>query len=176
MAPTQLATEVAALHAYCLDILATTDAGAPSLEYVSPGEAALDCDCDGNGQLTTWVQGLGEAPTSPQGPTDVLQRARFRAQPMVTIQVLVARCLSIAEGANLLPPDEMSLAAIEVQDDAWAIWNGVMRAVEREELFAKCSPFQRVSAVPLPVQGGCIGWVITFSVNIPGYAPIPEGT
>lgn len=174
MAPTLLTTEGQALHVACEEILATTDAGTPGLSHYYGGPPSIEC-CD-DGMLAVYAAGIGTEFTGPTVGTAGGKRARYGASLFARWIIITTRCVPLDE-QGLPDFDNGADGAFEaIGDDAWALWNGLMRRVEREELFAICHSFTRESAVPLPIQGGCGGWTITVSAHLPGYSPEPAGT
>lgn len=139
--------------------------GAPARSYVSAGLPVDDC-CE---QIVVWVDPVGLRP----GRSDA-KRAAFVTE--VTIHVQTGRCLPMPEvsptGAVTLPEAAaLEAAAAQVNADGWALWNGILGAIYREEIASRCLD---VDAGPLSARsasGGCGGWTLTIRAGLLGYTP-----
>jgi hypothetical protein len=174
MAPGLLTTETEELHTACEEILATTDAGVQGLSHWYAGAPSIEC-CD-DGMLAVWPGGVGVQLTSPSVAGADRKKSRWGSMLLARWTIVTTRCVPLDDQGMPDFSNGAEEAFTSIHDDVWALWNGLMRRVERELLFAKCHDFVRESAIPLPLQGGCGGWTISVSAWLPGFSPEPEGT
>lgn len=145
------------------DALAETVGGTPERSYVSPTEPAFDC-CP---FLTVYVSALGEAPTSEVGIGG--RRSTTGSVILATYQVIAVRCApEPGTGTGLPSLQSIESAAQAVMEDGWALWNRMRAAVRCGEMFSECSEVYLDGGVPIPEQGGCVGWQFTIRAAIPG--------
>jgi hypothetical protein len=152
----------------CEDALATTDAGAPSNVYMDASIPALDC-CP---ELCVVALPLGEDTTSPLAPTpETALRTTFGNVILATYAIFATRCAAVPQKNGQPPtPAEKSAVARMVQQDGWALWNGVRHAVANGEIFDTCTGVYFDGVRILNAQGGCVGVIMTVRAMIPGIA------
>ena len=86
------------------------------------------------------------------------------------------RCAPTVQGANGLPPlAEIEAVAREVEEDGWSLWNTLRHAIADGVIFGDCSEVFFDGGVPIPEQGGCVGWRFIIRAAISGI-PNPEGS
>lgn len=150
-----------------VDSLALTDAGAPTLQRITPGPPAFDC-CP-----FVSVHGgfLNEAPTGTGegGPLAPAHRVTLAAQLVYTVVITVVRCVPVPDD-DMTPPnaEAEALAARTVNQDMWALWNGLSAALRAGILSERCAGAWREGATAITSTGGCGGWVLTYRVPIDG--------
>lgn len=154
-----------ALLAVCETALEATEEGAPPA-YLSAAAPAFDC-CPA---LIVHVSRLAEASTSPVGPGEApARRVTLGSVILVTYVIDILRCAANPKGTNSLPsPTAMTAVAHVVEQDAFAIWNGIRHAVQDGDLFETCLGVHYDGGVPIREQGGCVGWSFTIRASIPG--------
>lgn len=158
---TELAGEVLDVATACLD---ETTAGAPDLRYISPALPAYDC-CPA---LIVAVAAITEEVTSPLGPMDTGQRSRFGRVNLVAFTVAALRCAPSMDPNGNVVVSEITAAATEVQEDAWALWNGFYHAIQNGEFEGKCSDVHFDRGIAITEQGGCVGWSFQFRALLDG--------
>lgn len=167
---TTLADFASELLSLANDCLSTTPAGAIDRAFVSPSLPALDC-CP---QLTVDVRSLTLEVTAPTTPLTALGHRLSVSQSalyVATLVITVVRCTPVIEQNSLPSITDMEAAATAANEDLWAIWNGVATAKRAGTLFGGNCPALYVDPpVPLPAEGGCVGWVIPYRPAIDGYA------
>lgn len=152
----------------CHEALATTQEGAPTRYFISPGPPAWDCP----DQLTVHVGGPSVADTLPQGVLDPGHRATVTGQVnLVVLTATILRCApTVDDDGNFPTPQQLDAASTVLLDDLWAIWNYVRSAKTNDALFP---PREREliqdPAIALAPQGGIAGWQITVRVQLGGY-------
>lgn len=160
------------LLAVAVAALATTDAGAPAVQFVSPGEPALDCP----EMVAVHVTGLQVEPTQPATPAPAAGH-RQQAPGMVQLAgfaITISRC---APGPNpprsqLPPADAISAVARQTNQDIWAVWNHLYWLARDGSLFGgACSEFYFDAPTPLTISGQSAGWVARLRTRIDGYQP-----
>lgn len=148
------------------DALALTDAGAPALQFVSPGPPAFDC-CP---FVSTHGFTLAEAPTStPGGPLAASARVQNVAVLLYSVVVTAIRCVPVPD-SNGNPPsaEAQALAARAINQDIWALWNRLSADLRSGYLADRCPGAFRDGALAVNNSGGCGGWTLTFRVPLPG--------
>lgn len=148
----------------CEDAIALTQAGVPERVYVSPAPPAFDCE-----QLTLFVNGLFEAPTSPLAPIEeTALRGKFGNVILVSYIIDVVRCS--ASGTLTAPPAASALTAVAhtVEDDMFSLWNGVRHAHEDGDIFDGCLGVHFDGITPLRDEGGFCGCEMRLRASIPG--------
>lgn len=162
---TSLSDYADAVLGVAVDSLATTTAGAPDRAYVSPAQPTFDC-CP---MLTVVVTGLSEASTSPTTPAEIpARRTDFGSVILAGYAVWALRCAPVIENGQLPSPSEIAAVALEVQEDGWALWNGLRHAHRRGDIFDGCLGVHFDGGVPINEQGGCVGWLFQIRAMIPG--------
>lgn len=146
--------------------LATTDEGVPPLSYITLDDPAYDC-CPA---LIVHITGLQEALTNPIVPAEATAlRPKLGGVILVSYAITVLRCAASPGNNGALPSvSAMMEAAAQVQQDGWALWNGITHAFNDGEIFDRCQGFHRDALVPVREQGGCVGWQFNLRAMIPG--------
>ena len=154
--------------ALCADLLATTAGGTPDLAYVYPVRPPIDC-CPA---LIVFMERLTEEQTSPLTPPAATgHRAAFGRLNLVTLTVWALRCsprVNDDGSVNLL---NVLTSAQEVQQDGWALWNGIYRAIRNGDFKDLCADVHFGDARPIAEQGGCCGWSFSIRAELDGYSP-----
>ena len=161
----------------CDDATATTIGGRVSEQpngrvFLAAALPALDC-CP---QLTVHVGGLGIENTTPTTPvTAPSHRLTTTGMLMLAVYIVtVVRCQPASSDQRGNPPTPAALqaAAIQSDQDLWAIWNAVAVAHNAGDLFGgRCPALYFDPPTPLLVEGACGGWEIPFRAAIDGYTP-----
>lgn len=149
----------------CENSLSLTVAGAPQRVYVSPAAPAFDCE-----QLTLFVSGLAEAPTSPLSPIEeIALRGKLGNVILAGYIIDVVRCSANPISIDQ-PPPAASLTAVAhtVQDDMFALWNGVRHAHADGDIFDGCLGVHFDGITPLRDEGGFCGCEMKLRASIPG--------
>lgn len=146
--------------------LATTDSGAPVEAFVSAiAPPTFDC-CP---MLAVAVTGLAEAPTKPGSPAEsVARRTTYGNIILAGYGIWALRCAPTVDGRQLPTMAQKVASADEVEQDGWALWNGIRHAVANGELFETCTGVHFDGGQPITEQGGCVGWVFRLRAMIPG--------
>lgn len=162
----------ALLLAVSQSALGNTTEGSPTLAYIAPAPPAFDC-CPA---LIVFTQSIGEEATSPFGPPMATgRRDSFGRVDLVGLVVLVLRCApKVQKDGTVLTADIMDVATI-VQEDGWALWNGITCAIKNDIFLGKCADIHLDSARAINEQGGCVGWAMTLRAEIGGI-PCEAGT
>lgn len=152
----------------CAEALALTPAGAPAMQFVSPGLPAFDC-CPflavSGSSLGVDFTGGAFGPAANAGHAATYQRSN-----LVGFTVWPIRCAP-AQGANGKPPPvaNKDAAARTIMSDAWTIWNVIMYAIRNDVIWdGRCSEVYFDQAVPVDPEGGCVGWRIPIRVHLGG--------
>jgi hypothetical protein len=149
------------------DALSETSGGTPPRSYVSASEPAFDC-CP---FLTVYVSALTED-TTGVGPGGVAGGHRTGRGSIIlaTYQILAVRCAAAYGngGVDIPTPEAIEAVAQLVTEDGWSLWNRIRSAVKCEEIFGTCSEVYFDGGVPIPEQGGCVGWRFTIRAALPG--------
>jgi len=126
----------------------------PDRQYVSHNEPAGDL-CE---ELVAWVDPVVDV--APQPSRIVRHEA--------TMHVDLTRCVPAATNDTPVPPaDELTTSAVDLADQAWAIWRGlVARWTAHDAPFGICEQVTFVDLVPLEPQGGFATWRATFRATI----------
>lgn len=170
---TSLYDLAAELLAASASILATTTAGAPSIQYVSAGPPAYDC-CD---QLTVDVGILTYGPFNADVIAgDAYARLTDNVVNLVPLNVTHLRCANAKPtgGVKVTLPQaaKMTLDAQTVYEDGWVLWNGLRGAARTGALFegTPCRIFALSGAQVIAPEGGCVGFGVTLVVELDGYS------
>jgi hypothetical protein len=155
----------------CDDVLATTSGGQIARKGVVPWQPALDCE-----MLAVSFTTLGLGATAPGAPLLATARRHvYGALNLIGFVIHIARdCVPVAKGTRGGPPDmaENQVAAFEMSEDVWAIWNALPDAMEQGELFGgRCSELFMDNAAAIPASGQIAGYTISIRASIPGYTP-----
>jgi hypothetical protein len=145
-------------------ILDTTPALAPTSQFLSPSRPAIDCEF-----LAVQITRLAEDTTSPLGLTDMKRRNHFGNIILATFVIYVARCAPEMVGAN--PPTDAAktASALTVQEDGWALWNGIREY--QDSLFDGCLGVYFDGGIPIQEEGGFMGWQFQIRASVEGYDP-----
>lgn len=176
-----MASTVVTLADYADQILAetisaldTTDAKAPAVQEVSPGEPSLDCP----EMVAVWVVGLGFEQTQPSTPAPAAGY-RFKApyaMNLAAFGLIITRCQPTpGPPRNSLPSEAVITAhARTLNQDLWAAWNWMYQRKEQGDfLGGTCSAFYLDPPSPIALQGQTAGWRMQFRARIDGYNPVP---
>lgn len=155
----------------CHTALGTTDAGAPTLYYVSPSKPVYDC-CPA---LIVHAPSLSMEPTSPFSPPGTLgQRPRLGMVILATLVATALRCAPKPLKDGSVSTAAIEASAVEVQQDGWAMWNGITCAIRQETFKDLCAFVHFDRAVAIIEQGGCVGWEMTIRAQIDGIPCVPS--
>lgn len=153
--------------------LAATTAGVPATSYVSPAAPAFDC-CPA---LIVYVSALSEEVTSPTAPAPVTgMRDRFGRIILATLIVNALRCAPRVQPDGSVLTTDIAAVAVEVQEDGWALWNGITCAIKNGTFENLCSVVHINSAMAIAEQGGCVGWQFVVRAEIGGIPCVESGT
>lgn len=145
--------------------LAATTAGTPAISYVSPAAPAFDC-CPA---LIVNVQALGEESTSPLSPAPVTgMRDRYGRIILAQLVISALRCAPTIQPDGTVTTAAMRASAVEVQQDAWALWNGITCAIKNGIFEDLCSIVHIDRSASINEQGGCVGWQFAIRAEIGG--------
>lgn len=153
--------------------LAATTAGTPALSYISPSSPAFDC-CPA---LIVHVQGLSEEVTSPTSPVAATgMRDRYARIILAQLVISALRCAPRVQVDGSVLTTDIEAAAVEVQEDAWALWNGITCAIKNGTFQDLCSIVHLDRAMPISEQGGCVGWQFILRTAIGGIPCVESST
>lgn len=145
--------------------LATTAAGAPTTYYVAPASPAFDC-CPA---LIVHVAALTEESTSPLSPAPATgSRTKYGRINLANMVVTALRCAPRVQADGSVLTADIEAVALEVQEDAWALWCGFMHAIQCETFLDLCSDVHFDRGISINEQGGCVGWQFNFRAQIEG--------
>lgn len=144
-----------------VEIIETTTAGAPASRFVSVAKPAIDCEF-----VAVQLGRLGDDNTTPTG-LDAKRRHVFGHVPLAMYEIYVVRCTTPLLNGQLPTDEAKTETALMVQEDAWALWNG-LRDVQ-DELFDGCTGVYIDFGLPLAERGGYVGWITSIRVPIEGY-------
>lgn len=165
----ELAEDVLLVARNCL---ATTDAGEPATFYVGPVLPAYDC-CPA---LIVSVALLTEEATSPLAITDTGRRASFGRVNLVTFLITALRCAAKVQNDGSVLTADMEAASTEVNQDAWALWEGFYHAVGNGTFVGRCSDVHFDRGQAIREQGGCVGWEFALRAQLDGIPNPGPGT
>lgn len=143
-------------------ILESTSAGAPASQFVTVARPAFDCEF-----VAVQLSRLADDATTPGG-LGAKRRNVFGNIPLPTLDIFVVRCTT--QVTNGMHPTDAAKTetALMVQEDAWALWNG-LRAVQ-DEIFDGCTGVYFDYGIPIAERGGYVGWTMSIRSPIEGYA------
>jgi hypothetical protein len=145
--------------------LATTAAGTPDTYYVAPAAPAFDC-CPA---LIVHVASLTEESTSPLSPQPATgSRAKYGRINLAGMVVTALRCAPKVQQDGSVRTTDIEAVALEVQEDAWALWCGFYWAIQNETFLGLCSDVHFDRGVSIAEQGGCVGWTFNFRAQLDG--------
>jgi hypothetical protein len=149
----------------CETALGTTVGGVPDLSYVYPSEPPIDC-CPA---LIVFMAALTEETTSPiSPPASTGHRASYGRLNLVTLTAWALRCSPRVNENGTIDVSEIERVAQEVQQDGWAMWNGIYKAINDGSFLDICSDAHFDRAVPIKDQGNCVGWSMTIRAELGG--------
>lgn len=176
MAPstiTSLSLMTDLLLAVSVTSLADTAAGAPSTAYVSPAAPAFDC-CPA---VIVYVAALSEEFTSPLSPVGATgMRDKYGRIILANFVITALRCAPKVQNDGSVLTTDIEAVAVEVQEDAWALWNGITCAIKNEVFLDLCSDVHLDRSQSVSEQGGCVGWQFIIRAEIGGIPCEPTGT
>lgn len=153
--------------------LAATTAGTPTLSYVSPAAPAFDC-CPA---LIVHVAALGEEATSPLSPVGATGlRDQYGRIILAQLVISALRCAPKVQQDGSVLTTDIEAVAVEVQEDAWALWNGVTCAIKNGTFEDLCSIVHIDRSASISEQGGCVGWQFAIRAEIGGIVCVEPGT
>ena len=162
---TSLSDLAQALLTVAEDAIATTTAGGIERSYISPAAPAFDC-CP---FLSVYVSALSEESTSPLSPAAApARRASYGRVNLATLVITAVRCAPTLPSDGLPTIADIEAVAVQVQEDGWALWNGVYCAIQNEQFEDLCSFIHFDSGRAIPEQGGCVGWEMILRAQIEG--------
>jgi hypothetical protein len=175
-----VASTIDTLSAYADDLLVVaenvlvdTDEGTPSLSYVTAAAPAFDC-CPA---LMLHISRLAEAPTSPSAPAEATaKRVTMGSIILVSYEIIIIRCAANPDATGTPNVAEQTAVAHQVQQDGWALWNGLRHAVKNNEIFETCLGVHFDGGLPVREQGACVGWTFTIRASVPGIPNPGPGT
>lgn len=152
----------------------TTTAGTPAgyVAYVSPAAPAFDC-CPG---IMVHVASLSEEATSPLSPPPATgRRTSYGRIILAQLVVTALRCAPMPQQDGSVLSTDIEAVAVEVQEDAWAIFNAISCAIKNGVFEDLCSIVHLDRSVSIGEQGGCVGWSHVIRAEIGGI-PCEEPT
>lgn len=145
--------------------LAATTAGTPALAYVSPSAPAFDC-CPA---LIVYAAALSEEATSPSAPLAATgMRDKYGRIILATLVVTALRCAPKVQQDGSVLTTDIEAIAVEVQEDGWALWNGITCAIKNGVFEDTCSVVHLGNSQVIAEQGGCVGWQFVIRAEIGG--------
>lgn len=79
----------------------------------------------------------------------------------------MTRCVPQSADGSPPAPDALTGVSLQLNADAWALWNGLRnRLVAGELLLRGCRKPRLVSASPITPSGGCAGWTLTIITDL----------
>jgi hypothetical protein len=153
--------------------LAATTAGVPATSYVSPAAPAFDC-CPA---LIVYVAALSEEVTSPSAPAGATgMRDKYGRIILATLVANALRCAPKVQPDGTVLTADIEAVAVEVQEDGWALWNGITCAIKNGTFEDLCSIVHINSSQVIAEQGGCVGWQFVIRAEIGGIPCAEPGT
>jgi hypothetical protein len=153
--------------------LAATTAGTPTLSYISPAAPAFDC-CPA---LIVNVQAMGEEATSPLSPAAATgMRDRYGRVILAQLVISALRCAPKVQADGSVLTTDIEASAVEVQEDAWALWNGITCAIKNGTFEDLCSIVHIDRSASISESGGCVGWQFVVRAEIGGIPCVESGT
>lgn len=162
LTPTEYAQELLDL---CSDAIAETEGGEIARRYIWTGRPAFDCE-----QLTVSGVSLGEAPTGALSAMGTGRRHVTGRVNLIGFLVCIVRdCAPQMNGRSAPDPDALTAHASEIQQDVWAVWTAVYRAMREGTLFGgRCDHLFFDGAQALESSGTLSAWEILFRAEILG--------
>ncbi len=156
-----VSVQAQALLDICQDAVAATVGGPITNAYLDASPPAVDC-CPAIVVVAFPIDEDVTSPLTPQPATAL--RTTMGSVIRVTYTVYVYRCAAVSQKNGQPPtPAEKTAVAQMVQEDGWAVWNGVRHAIANGLFGDNClgvyfDPLRYLSA-----EGGCVG--LTFQVR-----------
>lgn len=150
-----------ALLDICEEAVAATDGGAITNAYLDASPPAWDC-CPA---LVVVALPIDEDVTSPLTP-DPATALRTTAGNVirVTYSIWALRCAApMQTNGNPPTPAEKTAVALLVQQDGWALWNGVRHAIANGLFGDTCTGVYFDPVRYVSQEGGCAG--VTFQIR-----------
>lgn len=147
--------------------LATTAAGVPGRQFVSPGTPAFDC-CP---FFCVHPLILGLADTRPLfPPLEPSQRPHRASINLVAFHAYVIRCVPVPNDNGDPPPAaDLTASGRTISQDGFAVWDHLKKAVRAGSLFpGDLTDVFFDGGVQLDPAGGCGGWLFTVRVQLDG--------
>ena len=139
-------------------------AGSPEYVAVWPGAPLSEC-CD-DGTLAVHVNNI----------TDRHARSGNAGAPKLNLPNLIVtlqRCVQVVtESGELVPAAEVEAYSRQHDADGWALWNHIYNLIEQEEFLTRCQFITFNAMIPLPLDGGCGGWQLSFTAHLDGYREV----
>jgi hypothetical protein len=148
-----------------ISCLATTQAGAPAVSYISPASLpAFDC-CPA---LIVTGAALTEEATSPLEVTATGHRGSFGRLNLATLIVWALRCGAPLDADGSVLTTEVNASAEAVLEDGWALWCGFYHAIINGTFTDLCSDVHFDRGFAIQEQGGCVGWQFQLRAELAG--------
>lgn len=149
-----------AARAVADDALATTAGGTPERSYVAPATPIYDC-CP---FVCVWMPAVSEENTSPFSPPAATgNRQRYGRINLISLNITVVRCAPETSDA-----DEIEVVAMQVMEDAWALWCGFHNALQDGTFLSLCDDVHFDRLTSIPERGKCVGVQLTLRANLGG--------
>ena len=153
--------------------MATTEAGAPPMQYIALGAPAFGPEsCD---QAVVGEIALSEGNTSPTQPSEITgQRFRYGRLNVANMTAYAMRCMFVSQ-QNQVPYAGLTVADLDAASsqgyqDMWAIWNYVNYAIRNGTLFGgTCSIVHFRAAPSYTPEAGLGGSKFTVGIQLDGY-------
>lgn len=142
-------------------ILETTAAGVPPSQFLTVARPAFDCEF-----VAVQLSRLTDDSTSPGGLPSK-RRNVFGNVPLPTLDIFVVRCTTPLLNGQLPTDEAKTETALMIQEDAWALWNGLRDM--QNELFDGCIGAYFDYGIPIAERGGFVGWQMTIRPAVEGY-------
>lgn len=166
--PSDLYSALVSLLSVCVSALNTTDARAPSLAAVYPGQPPVDC-CP---MLAVWWTPITQPLAGQAGAAlDTFHHNRAWLN-LVTFRVASLRCdARIPDQQGMPSVVDINTAAKTVADDAWALNSYVRRRILDGTLLGPY-PCEEIAIGPfeqLASAGGAVGVTFALQAVLQGY-------
>lgn len=149
----------------CETALDTTAGGRPDLSYIYPVVPPVDC-CPA---LIVFMGSLTEETTSPFSPPAATgHRASYGRLNLVGLTAWALRCSPEPNANGSVDVDRILEVAQQVQQDGWAMWNGIYKAINDATFLDICTAVHFDRALPLKDAGGCLGWSMSIRAELGG--------
>lgn len=135
-------------------LLDSAESWVPRIErtFVSQGRPIPECEV-----LAVWADSI-LAPNPSKAPCSILPRAQFH--------VTLYQCVPVSSNS-----DALERSALDLADDAWAIWTGILAGFRDGTLFGEeeitCGTIDLSRGmIALPNGGGFGGWEATIIIDL----------